>query len=75
MDHGGRGQGGAGSGFGQKTLKEACAEFGIDTQTAISALKQAGIECTPDQRIRQIADNNNTHPSQIRQTLESLANK
>ena len=67
--HGG-GQGGGG--FGQKTLEQACQEMEIDSQKALDALKQAGIDCQKKQRIRQIADENNMHPSQIRQILENL---
>ncbi len=67
--HGG-GQGGGG--FGQKTLKQACEEMGIEPEKAIMALKAAGIEVTTDMRTREIADQNNMHPSQIRQILKNL---
>ena len=67
--HGG-GQGG--DGFGQKTLKQACEEMGIEPEKAIMALKAAGIEATTGMRTREIADQNNMHPSQIRQILENL---
>ena len=67
--HGG-GQGGGG--FGQKTLKQACEEMGIEPEKAILALKAAGIEATTGMRTREIADQNNMHPSQIRQILENL---
>ena len=66
------GPGKGGGGFGQKTLKQACDEMGIDHKKAIEALKVAGIEATSDMRIRAIADHNNMHPSQIRQILEKL---
>ena len=64
------GQGGGG--FGQKTLKQACEEFGIEPARAIEALKAANIEAAENMRIREIADQNNMHPSQIRQILENL---
>jgi hypothetical protein len=67
--HGG-GQGGGG--FGQKTLKQACEEMRIEPEKAIMALKAAGIEATTGMRTREIADQNNMHPSQIRQILENL---
>jgi hypothetical protein len=66
------GHGKGGGGFGQKSLKQACEEMGIDLKKAIEALKAAGIEATADMRIRVIADQNNMHPSQIRQILENL---
>lgn len=67
--HGGGQEGG---GFGQKTLAQACEEFGIEPETAIEALEAAGFQATENMRIREIADHNNTHPSQIRQIFENL---
>ena len=61
-----------GSGFGHKTLKQACQEMGADIQKAIDTLENAGINAKPTMRIREIADNNGTHPSQIRQILENI---
>ena len=61
-----------GGGFGQKTLEQACQEFGIEPEKAIKALKAANIEAAGNMRIREIADQNNMHPSQIRQILENL---
>ena len=69
--YGGGGGGGSGGGFGQQTLESACQEMAIDIQTALDTLKAAGIEATPDMRIRAIADENNIHPSQIRNMLEN----
>lgn len=65
-----RGQGGGG--FGQKTLEQACQEMGVEFEKAITALKAANIEATKNMRIREIADQNNMHPSQIRQILDNL---
>ncbi|MFZ9010423.1 MAG: hypothetical protein ACO20W_00855, partial [Anaerohalosphaeraceae bacterium] len=67
--HGG-GQGGGG--LGHKTLKQACQEMGIETEKAIKALKAADIEAAGNMRIREIADQNNMHPGQIRKILENL---
>ena len=66
------GEGQGGGGFGQKTLKQACEEMGIEPEKAIIALKAAGIEATTGMRTREIADQNNMHPSQIRQILKNL---
>jgi hypothetical protein len=69
--HGG-GRGGAGGGLGQKTLAAACQEMDIDLTKAMEALEKAQIQANPDAKIRAIADENNVHPSQIRQILENL---
>ena len=68
----GEGSGGGGGGFGQKTLKQACEEIGVEPEKAIEALGASGTKATTDMRIREIADQGNMHPSQIRQILEKL---
>ncbi|OQY07017.1 MAG: hypothetical protein B6I25_02625 [Planctomycetales bacterium 4572_13] len=67
-----KGGGGGGSSYGQKTLKQACGETGIEPEKAVEALKAAGFEATADMRIREIADQNTMRPGQIRQILENL---
>jgi hypothetical protein len=64
--------GGHGGGFGQKTLEQACDEIGIEPEKAIEALKAAGVEAAANMRIREMADQNNIRPGQIRQILENL---
>ncbi|MEN8126259.1 MAG: DUF4405 domain-containing protein [Planctomycetota bacterium] len=64
--------GGGGGGFGQKSLKQACEEIGIEPEKAIEGLKAAGIEAAVDMRIREIADQQNIHPHEIREILENL---
>lgn len=71
--HGGGGHGRGG--FGQKTLRQLCQEMDIPLPQAIEALKTSGIDCSTDQRIRNIADDNNIRPSQIRGVLENLPTK
>jgi len=70
--HGGdrTGQGQQG-GFGQQTLRQACASMGIDESAAMDVLEKAGIKASGEKTIRQIADENGVHPSQIRQILEN----
>ncbi len=68
--HGGGNGGEGGGGFGRKTLQEACEELNLDVEQAIETLKTAGIEAAADQTIRQIADDNGVHPSEIRQQLQ-----
>jgi len=67
---GGHGQGGGGRGIGRMTLKDYCAETGIDVATALEKLRQAGLKPTETMTLREIADTGNLHPSQIRTLLE-----
>ena len=62
--------GGAGGGFGRITLKQYCAQGGMDVAKAIRMLKDAGYEAGPDMTMRAIADNAGVHPSQIRTVFE-----
>ena len=65
------GQGGAGRGIGQMTLKEYCSQMGFDVNTAVKKLQDAGFKASPDMTIRGIADTVGVHPSQIRTLLEA----
>lgn len=64
------GQGGPGRGFGQMTLKEYCGQMGLDVNTAVQKLQDAGFKAGPDMTLRGIADTAGVHPSQIRTLLE-----
>lgn len=65
------GGGGSGSGgFGQQTLRQLCQESNLDMDTALERLSQAGIRASADQTIRQVADENNIRPGEIRQLLQ-----
>jgi len=63
-------QGGPGRGFGQMTLKEYCGQMGLDVNTAVQKLQDAGFRAVPDMTIRGIAETAGVHPSQIRNLLE-----
>ena len=65
------GQGGRGRGFGRMTLKEYCDEMGLNVNTAVKKLKDAGFKADPDMTMRAIADIAGTHPSEIRTLIES----
>ena len=52
------------------TLKEYCNEMGLDVNTAVKRLKDAGFKADPDMTIRAIADIAGTHPSEIRTLIE-----
>ncbi|MGH2270481.1 DUF4405 domain-containing protein [Anaerohalosphaeraceae bacterium U12dextr] len=69
QNEGGGGGGSGSGGFGQQTLRQLCQEFNLDMNTAMDTLRQAGIQASADQTIRQIADENNIRPGQIRQLL------
>ena len=62
--------GGPGRGFGKMTLKQYCEEMGLDVNTAVRKLQDAGIKAGPDMTIRSIADSAGRHPSEIRFILE-----
>jgi hypothetical protein len=67
---GGHGGGGPGRGFGKLTLKQYCEEMGLDVNTAVRKLQDAGIKAGPDMTIRIIADSVGRHPSEIRSIIE-----
>lgn len=66
----GGGGGAGGGGFGQQTLRQLCQESNLDMDTALERLRQAGIKASADQTIRQVADDNNIRPGEIRQLLQ-----
>ena len=68
-DGGGHG-GGPGRGFGKMTLKQYCEQMGLDVNTAVKKLQDAGIKAGPDMTIRGIADSAGKHPSEIRDIIE-----
>jgi hypothetical protein len=70
---GGEDRGGTGGGgFGQQTLAQACQDMGINLNAALKGLQQKGITATADQTIRQVADENNIRPADIRQYLQAV---
>jgi uncharacterized membrane protein YgcG len=67
---GGGGQGASGRGLGRLTLRQYCADLGIDVSAGVNKLKEAGLEANPDMTIRAIADSAGVHPSEIRKVFE-----
>ncbi len=61
---------GAGQGIGRMTLKQYCAENGLDLNVAMEKLNQAGLEPAAEMTIRGIADAAGIHPSEVRGLLE-----
>lgn len=60
----------SGSGLGRKTLSDLCYENGIELKTAISMLKEKGIEASADSKVKTIADNNNINPSAVLEAIK-----
>jgi hypothetical protein len=69
-DEPGTGHPSGGRGFGQLTLNEYCEQANMKLSTAQELLKKAGIEASGSMTLRDIANNANVHPSEIRQLLE-----
>ncbi len=65
------GIGSQGGGMGRLTLQQYCDQEGLDVQTALERLRQAGLEAKPTMLIRDIATKGNLHPSAIRDILGS----
>ncbi|MBN2514014.1 MAG: DUF4405 domain-containing protein [Sedimentisphaerales bacterium] len=65
----GGGGGSGGGGFGQQTLRQLCQESNLDVDTTLERLGQAGIRASADQTIRQVADENNIRPGDLRKLL------
>lgn len=59
------GQGGSGRGFGKMTMKQYCEQMGLDVNTAVKKLQDAGFKAGTDMTIRGIADSAGRHPSEI----------
>lgn len=59
-------RGSGGSGYGRQTLAEICAGAGVPLATAQNRLKKSGIQASPQQTLREIADANGfQRPSEL----------
>jgi len=58
-------------GLGKKTLKQFCNEENIDIAGAIEKLKAAGIEATPNENMKVLADKALTNPHKIAEIASS----
>jgi len=56
---------GSGMGNGKKTLKKFCQDYNLEVQSALKKLKDADIEATADQVIRDIAVKNDMTPPEV----------
>jgi len=64
------GAGASGRGFGRMTLADYCQEMGLDIESAIGKLQEAGYEAQRGMTIREIAGSAGVHPSQIRAVID-----
>ena len=64
------GAGDSGRGFGRMTLADYCQEMGLDIESAIEKLQEAGYEARRGMTIREIAGSAGVHPSQIRAVID-----
>jgi len=62
-------QPGRGGGFGQMTLSQYCNEMGLDKNTVLKKLQDAGFKASHEMTVREIADTAGVHPSEIRTVL------
>ncbi len=67
---GGQHGGGGGRGLGRMTLAQYCDQAGIETETALNKLRQAGLTATETMTLRDIADSGNLHPSAVGDLLK-----
>lgn len=52
------------------TLKQYCAESGLDLDAAMDKLRKGGLQLSEEMTLREIADMGGVHPSEIRLLLE-----
>ena len=64
-----------GSGWGRKTLSEAAKTIGVTPLALQQALKQQGIETSPEETIREIATSNGIEPSELVDNIGRMAEK
>lgn len=59
-------------GWGQKTLREAAETAGISPLSLQQALKQQGIESSPDERLREIAERHGLSTPELVEKIETM---
>jgi hypothetical protein len=61
---------GRGMGIGRMTLQQYCDQVGLEVDVAVQKLEAARIQASARMILRDIADSNQKHPSEIRKLLE-----
>lgn len=59
-------------GFGRLTMTQVCDTYGLDLESTITDLKEAGINASADAKMKEIADQNSTEPSAIYEAIQEL---
>lgn len=57
-------------GTGRKTIKEISSEFGIDVDKVIEELKSHGINATPEEKLKAVAENAGLTPMEILEIIK-----
>ena len=57
-------------GIGRMSLRQYCAESGLDLDAAMEKLRKAGLDPSEEMTLREIADTGGIHPSELRVLLE-----
>ncbi len=60
---------GGGGGMGRKTLRQFCADEGLELAVALERLRAAGLEADAQMTMRDIATQGNLHPPDLRKIL------
>ena len=63
------------SGMGKKTIAQVCSEIEQDCAMIISEMKKRGMSVEPDQKLKDIAQENDTGPMQIYETMVEIVTK
>ena len=63
------------SGMGKKTIGELCEEIGQDCAMIVEGLNKRGMSVDPDQKLKDLATENDTGPMQIYETIVEIVNE
>ena len=63
------------SGMGKKTITQLCEEIGQDCDMIIAGLKKMGMTVDPDQKLKDLAAENDTGPMQIYEAMVEIVNE
>lgn len=61
-----------GMGFGRQPLSSVCAEYSLDVQAVIEALKKAGINASAESNLKEIGEKNGKDPHSVFEAIQEL---
>lgn len=61
------------AGWGKKTIYDVCEMYNLDESKLLAALKLKGLNVTPEQQVKEIAEANSIDPMAFFETLQELA--